>query len=170
MKPLKTKYRFFLSTLSGSTMIELLIVMLVTGIVFLMAFEGLGVIRQYSTLVSRKLMQKSTLLYSHQVFEALMEKSDSIRMENQKIIFYTEASDAAEKCLVIDSTSLRLLHHESSSEVLFPEMVHISFYFSDKNRDLIDSIFITVKADRDTLKFNYGLSPFRGTKLNVFSE
>lgn len=164
-----TKYRFWQGTLRGSTMIELLVVMLVAGIVFLMAFEGLSIIRQYSSSINRKLMQKTDLLYSHQVFETLMEQSDSIQKDEQHLIFYSNVSDVAEERLAIDSTSL-LLQQGTNTDILFPGLIHIGFHYPDRNTDLIDSIFIAVKQNKDTLYLDYGLSSVYGIKLSAFSE
>ena len=96
----KTQWRR--STLSGNTMIELLVVMIVAGIVFLMAFEGAEVFRKYSLLLSRKLTAQTSLLYSHQTLElrvsrycpwqqssSMSTKNHSAPVEKEGQVFYS---------------------------------------------------------------------------------
>lgn len=163
------KYKLSFSTLPAFTVAELLIAMLVAGIVFLMAFEGLSIVRQYSNLINRKLMEKTTLLCGHQVLEALMEQSDSIRKSDQGVIFYSDALDSTENCLVIDSANISL-YRGTTIDILFPNPVYVDYRFLNEKTGLIDSIFIAVKSGRDTLRFEYGLSSLHSIKLNVFSE
>lgn len=163
------KYRFPWFALPAFTVAEILIVMIVTGIVFLMAFEGLNIVRKYSGFINRKLMEKSTLLGGHQMFEVLMEQSDSIRKNDQGLIFYSDVMDSTEACLVIDSANISL-YRGSDVDILFPNPVSVDYRFLNEKTDLIDSIFIAVKCGKDTLRFNYGLSTLHGIKLNVFSE
>lgn len=163
----KQKQAFF--TLPAFTVAELLIVMLVAGIVFLMAFEGLNIVRKYSNLISRKLMEKSTLLCSHQMLEVLIEQSDSIRKNDRGVIFYSNALDNIESCLIVDSTNISL-YRGNTTDILFPNPIYVDYCFLNEEVGLIDSIFITVKSGKDTLRFDYGLSSLHGIKLNVFSE
>jgi competence protein ComGC len=169
MCPKVKKHKLSFSTLPAFTVAELLIVMLVAGIVFLMAFEGLNIVRQYSNLINRKLMEKTTLLYGHQVLEVLMEQSDSIRKSDQGVIFYSDALDSMENYLVIDSANISL-YRGKTIDILFPNPVHVNYRFLNERTGLIDSIFIAVKSGRDTLQFEYGLSSLHGIKLNIFSE
>lgn len=169
MYPKKKKYRLPFFSLPAFTMAELLIVMLVGGIVFLMVFEGLNIVRQYSNLINRKLMEKTILLCGHQTLEILMEHCDSIRKNDSRIIFYSNAPDTAENCLVIDSTNI-LLYRGTSSDILFPNPILVDFHFLNEETSLIDSIFIAVRSGKDTLRFDYGLSHFHDIKLNIYSE
>lgn len=159
-----------LFSLPAFTMAELLIVMLIGGIVFLMVFEGLNIVRQYSNLINRKLTEKTTLLLGHQTLEILMEQSDSIRKSNQGIIFYSDVSDTAENYLAIDSTNIIILYRGTTSDILFPNLVCIDYGFLNEKTDLVDSIFITVKSGKDTIRFDYGLSSLHDIKLNIYSE
>lgn len=158
-----------LFSLPAFTMAELLIVMLIGGIVFLMVFEGLNIVRQYSNLINRKLTEKTTLLLGHQTLEILMEQSDSIRKRDQRIIFYSDVSDTAENYLAIDSTNI-ILYRGTTSDILFPNLVCIDYGFLNEKTDLVDSIFITVKSGKDTIRFDYGLSSLHDIKLNIYSE
>lgn len=163
----KQKHSF--GALPAFTVAELLIIMLVGGIVFLMAIEGLNIIRQYSNFINRKLMEKTTLLCGHQALEVLMEQSDSIRKSDEEIIFYSDALGSIKNYLVIDSTNISL-RRGYTTDVLFPNPVYVDFCYLNEHIGLIDSIFITVKSGNDTLRFEYGLSSLHGIKLNVFSE
>lgn len=169
MNSQQRKRKYNILTLSAFTVAELLIVMLVAGIVFLMAFEGLSIIRQYSHLINRKLMEKTTLLCGHQTLEILMEQSDSIRKNDQGIIFYSEVFNNIDNWLVIDSTNISL-HRGNTIDILFPNPVHIDYHFLNEESGLVDSIFIAVKSGKDTLQFDYGLSSLHNIKLNIFSE
>lgn len=123
----KRKYRFWSMTVSGSTMIELLIVMVVSGVVFLMVFEGLDVIRQYSNLLSRRLTSESALLYSHQVLETLIEESDSIRRNDRELIFYSDEA-VAKRLVVNPGSSILLIRQDSVVDELFPQLLHADYH------------------------------------------
>jgi hypothetical protein len=114
-------------------------------------------------------MEKTTLLYGHQVLEVLMEQSDSIRKSDQGVIFYSDALDSMENYLVIDSANISL-YRGKTIDILFPNPVQVNYRFLNERTGLIDSIFIAVKSGRDTLQFEYGLSSLHGIKLNIFSE
>lgn len=151
-------------------MIELLIVMIVSGIVFLMAFSGLDILRKYSHLLHRRLTAESTLLYSHQALELLVEQSDSIRKEGQAFLFY--ANQTVTRRLVADpaSASIVVLQQDSVIDEWFPQLLHTDCHLMNDTTTWVDSLFVTVTLGRDTLRLEYGLQAVRHTQLNVFSE
>lgn len=164
----KKKIRFWSMTLSGNTMIELLIVMIISGIVFLMAFEGLDIIRKYGALLNRRLTSESTLLYSHQTLEILITESDSIRKNNQELFFYSD--NTVTKRLIVAPERSILLCQDSVTDELFPQLLYADYHLLNDSTDLVDSIFVTVKLGKDTLRFDYGLLSSYYMRLNIFSE
>lgn len=163
------KYRRFFSSLSGSTLVEILVVMIVSGILFLMVFDGLSIIQQYGGLLNRKLMQKSALLHTHLTIELLMERSDSIRKVDGKVMFYTHATDTSDYCLIVDSTNL-LLYRDAYIDTLYSNLIKMDFHFLAQKNGLVDSIFILIKPGKDAIQLSYGLPSVDGKVLNTFSE
>lgn len=164
----KKIYQVCATTLSGNTMIELLVVMIVSGVVFLMAFEGLDVVRKYAALLSRKLTSESTLLYSHQTLELLIAESDSIQENNQELFFYS-GNGVARRLVVAPEHSI-LLCQDSVADELFPQLLYADYHLLNDSTNVVDSIFVTVKLGKDTLRIDYGLLSSGSPRLNIFSE
>lgn len=144
--------------LSGSTLIELLIVMIVSGILFLMLFDSLHIVHRFGNALTDKISRKSTLLYSHQLMEALFEKTDSIRKEDDKLLFYTYGSSQCS--LTVDSLQL-ILSDKNGNDTLFVDLKGLSTHALEETSSLIDSIHIVTMLGTDTIKLDYGLSHYR---------
>ncbi len=153
--------------LCGTTMAELLVVMIVSGILFLLLFDGLRIVQQYGRILDRKLTAKSGLLYSHQVLETLMGKTDSICINGQELLFYT--GNAAEATRIgIDSTCM-VLYGEGTADTLFAGLIDAEVHTLPSHPSGIDSIFLSVCSGRDTVRLDYGLSPYSNLTRNEFA-
>lgn len=154
--------------LRGTTMAELLVVMIVSGILFLLLFDGLSIVQQYGRILDKKLFEKSGLLYSHQVFEALLEKTDSIRRnENELCLYMSEGSDIER--LYMDSACI-LFHKTECTDTLFTGLINIELHAADSHSSLIDSLFLSVRIGKDTVRLEYGLSSIHRFIYNEYSS
>ena len=100
--------------------------------------------------------------------ELLIEKSDSIQYENGAVIFHSTQNKVQR--LVADADGVMLLHQDTVVDRLFPQLLSMDCHLLNDSTYRVDSIFITVKSGRDTLRLDYGLSSSEFIKLNVFSE
>lgn len=139
--------------LSGTTIPELLVVMIVSGILFVLVFDGLSIVQRYGKILERKFTEKSTLLYSHQVLEALLEKTDSIRREENHLFLY-KSNDIMVHRLDVDST--HILYEEAGfTDTLFTNLILVEFYPKSLTSSLIDSLSLFVRVGKDTIKLDY---------------
>lgn len=143
----------------GTTLPELLIVMILSGILFLLLFDGLNMINKYNRMLSNRLWLKNELLYSHSVFEQLMEDTDSIqgsKDDDKLFLFYKNGE--VKRTLVLDSGGFSISYRELK-DTIFIHNVGWEMRYPDKHESLIDSIIVKAPVDNDTLTLGYGLSP-----------
>jgi hypothetical protein len=145
--------------LSGTTLVELLVVMIVSGILFLLVFDGLNIVERYGRILNGKLSEKSGLLYSHQLLETLLERTDSVRKNEHELLLYN-GGIPFEKMRVDSSRSL--LYTESYTDPLFTGLVDLKLHPLSEESALIDSFYLSISIGRDTITLDYGL-PFNNS-------
>ena len=145
--------------LKGTTIVELLVVMIISGIVFLLIFDGLNLIQRYNGMLNTRLKEKSSLLYSHQTIETLINRSDSIRQDNYNLLLFSEGLNFG--TLNIDSTCIVVFSEEGYRDTLFAGYLSLQMSQVEKHPNLIDSLCITVLVNRDTVALDYGISAYR---------
>ncbi|MDR0961937.1 MAG: hypothetical protein LBM62_05190 [Mediterranea sp.] len=133
-------------------MAELLVVMIVTGILFLLVFDGLGIIHRYNHILTERLWQKSHLLYSHQTLESLLEKSDSLCLYDHRLWVYTDG--VTRQSLAVDSTYM-VLHSDETADTLFKGLLDLRLYPANEDTRLIDSLIIELSIRKDTIRLHY---------------
>ena len=145
--------------LRGTTIVELLVVMIVSGIVFLLLFDGLSIIHRYNGMLNTRLKEGSSLLYSHQTIETLILRSDSIRQNNYELLLFSSGVNF--ETLNIDSTAITVFSEEGYIDTLFKNYLSLQMHSIVNRPNLIDSLHITVLIDRDTVTLDYGISAYR---------
>lgn len=150
--------------LKANTLVELLLTMIISGIIFLLVFDGVDVVKRFSYIVNNRISANQTMLYSHRFMEHLVENADSIIKRGDKLLFYRESmvSDS-----VIIGETVFILESRGVTDTLFAG--YIDYHTSPllENTDHIDSLFINcVVNTRDTVWLEYGLSSNRYAYLN----
>ncbi|MDR0896094.1 MAG: hypothetical protein LBN06_12510 [Prevotellaceae bacterium] len=145
-------YRLRGITLKGSTLAELLVVMIVSGILFLLVFDGMDLIHRYNRLLNKRLTEKSHLLYSHQVLESILERSDSLCRYDHRLWTYNHGTSS--ESLEVDSACL-ILHNGEKTDTLFMGLLDLRLYPEDEEIRLLDSLIIYIPIRRDTLQLHY---------------
>lgn len=150
--------------IKANTLVELLLTMIISGIIFLLVFDGVDIIKRFSYIVNNRISANQTVLYSHQFMEHLVENADSIIKRGDKLLFYRESmvSDS-----VIIGETFFILESRGVTDTLFAG--YIDYHTSPllENTDHIDSLFINcVVNTRDTVWLEYGLSSNRYAYLN----
>ena len=150
--------------LKANTLVELLLTMIISGIIFLLVFDGVDIIKRFSHIVNNRISANQTTLYSHQFMEHLVENADSIIKRGDKLLFYRESmvSDS-----VIIGETFFILESRGVTDTLFAG--YIDYHTSPllENTDHIDSLFINcVVNTRDTVWLEYGLPSNRYAYLN----
>ncbi|MGV8094881.1 MAG: hypothetical protein AB2L24_23765 [Mangrovibacterium sp.] len=135
---------------------ELLVVMIISGIVFLLVFDGLHLLEQYQKHVSKKLTERSGLLQSHQILEASFEVTDSIRKDHDNLYLFSKGE--VTKTLRMEKSFLTL-HAAGRTDTLFDHLV-VAYVRPDSHSVSVDSVLISVIIDKDTVVLDYGLPAY----------
>lgn len=139
--------------LKASTLVELLITMVVSGIIFLLVFDGVGIIKQFSQSVNKRIEAGQTLLYSHQFMEHLMETADSVVNRDNILLFYTKGV-VSDTLTVGDS--FFVLESRGMADILF--VGHAGYRIIPiPDTSHVDSLHIhCVVNAKDTIWLEYG--------------
>ncbi|MDR0938381.1 MAG: hypothetical protein LBN29_03350 [Mediterranea sp.] len=141
--------------LPAATLPELLVVIIVSGILFLSLFEGMSMVTRFSGLLRERLTDKGELLRAHSVLEGLTENLDSIcRVEAgmRTLLLYR---DGEPRCtLTVDSAGC-VVSFAHQLDTLFGRRARIALFPDDGESRHIDSIVVTVPVDADTLSLTY---------------
>jgi len=148
-------------------MVELLVVMIISGIVFLLLFDGLNLIQRYNRMLNTSLSEKSSLLYSHQTMESLLHRADSVRKINSELLLFSEGINF--KTLNIDSLCITILSEDDYIDTIFVNYITFEVDSIEMRPQLIDSIHVTLFINKkDTVTLDYGLSAYK--ELRSFDE
>lgn len=143
--------------LRSMTIPELLVVMIVSGIVFLLIFDGLSIIQRYGYLLDRKLTANSGLLYSHQVLGTVLDKTDSIHWSENTLLLYI-SNDPVIHHLELDSSCI-LFRREEYTDTLFAGLTDIVLHPISPGSLWVDSLHLFIPIGKDTVILDYGIPP-----------
>lgn len=149
----------------ATTLPELLIVIILSGILFLLAFEGMNIVNKYNLMFKDRLLAKNELFYSHSVLELLMEDTDSIRKSDEENILLFYKTGEVKRMLSLDSCGFCISYGELR-DTIFSRDINWELHFKDEKEYDVDSIIIKACIDDDTLTLEYGL-PFTYNFLNT---
>lgn len=148
----------------ANTLVELLLTMIISGIIFLLVFDGVDTIKRFSHIVNNRVSASQTALYSHRFMEHLVENADSITKRGDKLLFYRES-------MVSDSVTIGdtffILESRGKTDTLFVGYLDYRTSSLPGYTGRIDSLFIhCVVNTRDTIWLEYGLPSNRYAYLN----
>ena len=138
----------------GMTLPELLVVMILSGILFLLLFEGLGIITKYNRILNNRLVMKEELFYSHSTLERFLEETDSARLLDNTILFYKAGE--VRRTIHFDTCGL-CLSYRGMKDTIFTNSAEWEFRFQKDNEINLDSIFIKTLTHKDTLFLEYAI-------------
>lgn len=145
-------------------MIELLLTMIISGIIFLLVFDGVEIIKKFSFSVNKRIMVNQTTLYSHQFMEHLMENADSVIERDHKLLFYREG--VVSESVTIGHSSF-ILESRGVTDTLFAGYIDYRITSLLDNENHIDSLFINcILNTKDSIWLEYGLPSNRYAYLN----
>lgn len=139
-------------------MIELLVVIIIAGILYMLVFDGAYILRRMAGRVNTAFIEHANLLISHGIIETLFEQGDSIRQENEGLQLYCKG----EPCKFIIYSGNRLIlapdADSKTRDTLFRNLSGFRFDSSAGGYEAGDSLFLSVVYGRDTLDLKYGLA------------
>lgn len=141
----------------GATLPEVLIVIILSGILFLLLFEGMNILNKYNHILKNRLTMKNDLFYSHSTLELMMEETDSIRTAEEENVLLLYKAGEVRYTLTLDSGGFHVLYKEQN-DTLFSDNLGWELHSPDNNRQAIDSLTVITLADNDTLNLEYSPS------------
>ena len=150
--------------IKANTLVELLLTMIISGIIFLLVFDGVDIIKRFSRIVNNRVSANQAVLYSHQFMEHLMENADSITRKGDKLLFYR-------KSIVSDSITIGdtyfILESQGTNDTLFIGYINYRTSSMMNHAGHIDSLFIScIVNTKDTISLEYALPYNRYSYLN----
>lgn len=136
----------------GFSLPEMLVVMIITGILFIGLFDGVGLIQRYSRTMYKRLEQGNELFYALRTMEELYYRCDSVLWDREFLHFYKEGKVIAilqekEGCLWVQGGENRdtLLYRGA---LLKPKALA---------GERCDSVEIVIQGLRNTHIFSFGV-------------
>jgi hypothetical protein len=139
-------------------MIELLVVIIIAGILYILVFDGADILRRMTGRVNTAFIEKTNLLMSHGIIETLFEQGDSIRPESDGLHLYCKGE--LYKVIIYSENRLILAPDIDSQtrDTLFRNLSGFRFNSSADGYAGGDSLFLSLVSGRDTLVLKYGLA------------
>lgn len=131
----------------ASTLVEMLVTMIISGVVILSVFEGIGMFRRMLTGVS-DIEQLGEPLRSHSVIMRLSGKCDSAIYDGNRLLLFT--GDNAEDTLLLNNDAV-LWHNGGKPSELFPGMRGYEIVLSGAG--MADSLIVKYRKK----VYSYGL-------------
>ena len=100
----------------ASTLVEMLVVIVVSGVLFLVLFDGVDLVRRYTNRLNRGLSTGNALLDNFQQMDHLFRTSDSVLFVEEAFHFYRDGERFA---LGAVQDSLWLCSRENGQDTLF---------------------------------------------------
>lgn len=130
--------------IKATTLVELLVYILISGIILLIIFEGFDLLKIQNVQVKQKIEGKNQKFQSYTLLEIVISKSDSMRRVGDSIFFYSRGEKTA---LLFKENALGILRIANRTDTLFHNVNKIRFRYNDKVFPFSDSLCIFFKID-----------------------
>lgn len=145
--------RRFSYTLAASTLVEMLIVIIVSGILFIALFDGVNLVRRYTNRLNKMLAAGNSLLDSYQQLDHLFLSCDSVTASTGIFCFYKGGERLA---LVEHRDSLLVCTRSIGVDTLFREVEEIRIVPVWNIPVLVDSLGVRFRARGKSCYFEFG--------------
>ena len=145
--------RRFSYTFAASTLVEMLIVIIVSGILFIALFDGVNLVRRYTNRLNKMLAAGNSLLDSYQQLDHLFLSCDSVTASTGIFCFYKGGERLA---LVEHRDSLLVCTRSIGVDTLFREVEEIRIVPVWNIPVLVDSQGVRFRARGKLYYFEFG--------------
>ena len=145
--------RRFSYTFAASTLVEILIVIIVSGILFIALFDGVNLVRRYTNRLNKMLAAGNSLLDSYQQLDHLFLSCDSVTASTGIFCFYKGWERLA---LVEHRDSLLVCTRSIGVDTLFREVEEIRIVPVWNIPVLVDSLGVRFRARGKLYYFEFG--------------
>lgn len=142
------------NTLVASTLVEMLVVIIISGILFIALFDGVDLVKRYTGRLSKTLTSGNSLLDGFQRLDYLFQKSDSIQAKEGIFCFYWGGQQQA---IVEIRDSLLCCTRTEQLDTLFRGVLSTRVIPVKGNLALVDSLGVYFVYKGKTIYFPFGL-------------
>lgn len=147
----KNFYRLFFK---ASTLTELLVVIIVSGILFIAVFDGSDIVKKYAGRLSEDMGERLDILRSHCTLELLCRRADSVVEKDGRYNIF----DRGETLAVFgDEKKCLSLYFERKCDTIFRSLKEVRAVFGDERKRRLDTLYVTLRIGRDTVVLGYGI-------------
>lgn len=137
----------------AATLAEMLVVIVVSGILFIALFDGVNLVKRYTNRLNRSLSTGHSLLDDFQQMDHLFRTSDSVLFLEEKFHFYR----AGERCALGEvQDSLWLCTRENKIDTLFRGVMETRVIPGNEFFARVDSLGIRFRYRGKELYFIFG--------------
>ena len=147
--------RNFSYTLAASTLVEMLIVIIVSGILFIALFDGVDLVRRYTNRLNKRLSAGNSLLDSYQQLDHLFQSCDSVTASVGTFCFYKGGERLA---LVEHRDSLLVCTRSTGVDTLFRGVEETRVVPVRDVPVLVDSLGVRFRARGKSCYFEFGIA------------
>ncbi|BDF54523.1 MULTISPECIES: type II secretion system protein J [unclassified Butyricimonas] len=145
--------RRFSYTFAASTLVEMLIVIIVSGILFIALFDGVDLVRRYTNRLNKALAAGNSLLDSYQQLDHLFLSCDSVTASTGIFCFYKGGERLA---LVEHRDSLLVCTRSIGVDTLFRGVEEIRVVPVWDVYALVDSLGVRFRTRGKSCYFEFG--------------
>lgn len=140
-------------TLAASTLVEMLVVIIVSGVLFIALFDGVDLVKRYTNRLNRKLATGNTLLDRFQQLDYLFQSCDSVSGTGESFQFYR---DGDRQALVERQDSFLFCSRASGVDTLFWGVEKIHIVAVKDQPELVDSLGVQFRYRGRLCYFEFG--------------
>ena len=137
----------------AATLAEMLVVIVVSGILFIALFDGVNLVKRYMNRLNRGLSTGHVLLDDFQQMDHLFRTSDSVLLVDEKFHFYRDGERSASGEV---RDSMWLYTWESGQDTLFRGVEETKVIFEIRYPVRVDSLGIRFRYRGKELYFMFG--------------
>lgn len=146
-------YRFIRKKKLGYTIVELLVVMIISGIVILLVFEGISTLNKYNDKISYQIKETIILSRNIQILKNITQNTDSLNVDNGNILLLKKG-----ECpyLLTRKNKYLLLVFKDKIDTLFDKILDLNVTREENELYTVDLLSILLKKNkRDTLFLSF---------------
>jgi prepilin-type N-terminal cleavage/methylation domain-containing protein len=148
------------------TIIEILMVMLISGILLLAIYDGIGTIKKYVGGVVAQMKEESDLLSGVEHLEALFSRADSVCMSGDRYLFY----GAEEPAAIWKQDSILIAELAGKQDTVFRTVQSTRMVSSASAPEKVDSFFVVIKLDDRSLCLRFTSVVWDGAVMKLVRE
>ena len=139
------------NTVSASTLAELLIVMIISGVVFLLVFDGIQISRKLSIRLASRLTQNNDLMSQYFILEELFQNRDSVSYSGNRLFFSKNGEHIENITLENNRLIVTRAHH---TDTLFQQVTKWDIKSSTPPE--VDSLFLWIQIGKREIRLSLG--------------